>query len=68
MSRPEFFGLGGILGGILGSALGGGHGGVLGGGYWNRLKASNRGPNRLSTGRDRLRGMIRERSAPESGL
>jgi hypothetical protein len=64
MSRPEFFGLGGILGGILGSALGG----VLGGGYWNRLKASNRGPNRLSTGRDRLRGMIRERSAPKSGL
>jgi len=35
MSRPEFFGLGDILGS------------VLDGGYWNRLKDSHRGPNRL---------------------
>jgi hypothetical protein len=39
ITAPNFFGLGGILGGVLG--------GVLGGGYWNRLNASNRGPNRL---------------------
>jgi hypothetical protein len=39
MSRPEFFGLGTILGGILGS--------VIGSGYWNRLEAGNRGPNQL---------------------
>jgi len=56
MNRPEFFGLGSILGSIFG------------GGYWNRLKAGNRAPNRLWTGRDRLRRMIRERLAPESGL
>jgi hypothetical protein len=43
MSRPEFFGLGSILCGILGSIIGS----VIGGGYWNRLEASNRGPNRL---------------------
>jgi len=36
MSRPDFLGLGGILGGILG-----------GGGYWNRPKAGIRDPNRL---------------------
>jgi hypothetical protein len=35
MSRPEFFGLGGILGSVIGS------------GYWNRLEAGNRGPNQL---------------------
>jgi hypothetical protein len=56
MSRPEFFGLGGILASILGGA------------YRNRLKASNRGSNRLWTGHDRLWRMIRARLAPESGL
>jgi hypothetical protein len=56
MSRPELFGLVNILGGILVGCC------------WNRLKADNRGPNRPQTGRDRLRRMIRERLAPESGL